>query len=414
MLETPKGFRTHIAILGRRNAGKSTFLNTLSGQTVSIVSPQPGTTTDPVEKTMELAPLGPVVLLDTAGMDDEGNLGAMRVSRSRNVLNRIDAAIIVCPDDQWEITEKSLASALEEKQIPFIIVRNRTNPGAQAENQDIWRKNAGVPEQIPILDVDAKKEIDQKSVATLLAGLLNRETHEDAFLLADLLPENGLATLVVPLDSGAPKGRLILPQMQAIRELLDNGKMSMVTTQNTYKSSFAKLACAPDLVVCDSQVVDIVASQTPPEIPLTTFSILMARYKGNLPELVRGAKALLDLKPGDKVMVQEACSHHPQADDIGRVKIPRLLTKMAGGDLDIEWIAGKEFLDYDNDIKAIIHCGACVLTRSQMLARMEHAHGKQIPITNYGMTISMARGVLERVLSPFPKALEIFRSGLRQ
>lgn len=414
MLETPKGFRTHIAILGRRNAGKSTFLNTLSGQPVSIVSPKPGTTTDPVEKTMELAPIGPVVFLDTAGMDDEGNLGAMRVSRSRNIINRIDAAIIVCHDDHWDNTEESIARALEDINIPFIVVRNRKDNDKELENQDKWRKESRIPEQAPILDVDAAREIDQRQLATLLARLLKKDDQGEALLLADLLPENGLATLVVPLDSGAPKGRLILPQMQAIRELLDNGKMSLVTTEKNYKSSFAKLACAPNLIVCDSQVVDLVASQTPPEIPLTTFSILMARFKGDLAGLVRGAKALLNLKPGDKVLVQEACSHHPQADDIGRVKIPGLLNKMAGGPLNITWIAGKEFSDYQKDVKAIIHCGACVLTRTHMLARMEHANNRQIPITNYGMTISLARGILGRVLSPFPEALEIFRSGKPQ
>lgn len=410
MNETPKGLRAHIAILGRRNAGKSTFINALSGQNVSIVSSQPGTTTDPVEKTMELAPIGPVVLIDTAGMDDTGSLGEMRVARSMDIVKRSDVCVIVCARDEWTSYEEDMARILDEKKIPYIILRNQNDEFGKMpmKKADLWRNEHSINQDIPIIDADIARQINKGELASLLRQILQGNNSPSA-VANDLLPSDGLAVLVVPLDSGAPKGRLILPQVQTIRDILDANKFSLLATEQQYSKVFRMLASPPDLVICDSQVVDLVAAQTPPEVPLTTFSILMARLKGDLKEMALGARALQTLQPGDSVLIQEACSHHPQEDDIGRTKIPRLLQKIAGGKLDIEWSAGKELVNYNKDFKVIVHCGACVITKTQMLARISEAARKNIPITNYGMAISFARGILERVLSPFPDALKAFR-----
>lgn len=410
MNETPKGLRAHIAILGRRNAGKSTFINALSGQNVSIVSSQPGTTTDPVEKTMELAPIGPVVLIDTAGVDDTGSLGEMRVARSMDIVKRSDVCVIVCARDEWTSYEEDMARILDEKKIPYIILRNQNDEFGKMpmKKADLWRNEHSINQDIPIIDADIARQINKGELASLLRQILQGNNSPSA-VANDLLPSDGLAVLVVPLDSGAPKGRLILPQVQTIRDILDANKFSLLATEQQYSKVFRMLASPPDLVICDSQVVDLVAAQTPPEVPLTTFSILMARLKGDLKEMALGARALQTLQPGDSVLIQEACSHHPQEDDIGRTKIPRLLQKVAGGKLDIEWSAGKELVNYNKDFKVIVHCGACVITKTQMLARISEAARKNIPITNYGMAISFARGILERVLSPFPDALKAFR-----
>ncbi len=411
MNETPRGLRAYIAILGRRNAGKSTFLNALSGQKVSIVSSQPGTTTDPVEKNMELAPVGPVVLVDTAGMDDTGSLGEMRVARSMDIVKRSDVCVIVCARDEWTGCENDIARILDEKKIPYIILRNQNDALGKTPviKADIWGNEHSIGQNIPIIDADITHHIDKSELAWLLQQILHGDKQSPSALANDLLPAGGLAILVVPLDSGAPKGRLILPQVQTVRDILDGNKISLITTEKQYSKVFGKLASPPDLVICDSQVVDLVAAQTPPGVPLTTFSILMARLKGDLKEMALGARALKTLRPGDSVLVQEACSHHPQEDDIGRTKIPRLLQKVAGGKLDIEWSAGKELVNYNKDFKVIVHCGACVITNTQMLARISEAARENIPITNYGMAISFARGILERVLSPFPEALRAFR-----
>lgn len=410
MNETPKGLRTHIAILGKRNAGKSTFVNALSGQEVSIVSPQPGTTTDPVEKTLELLPLGPVVLHDTAGIDDSGKLGKLRVARSMAVIKRADACIIICRGGEWTPSEEEISNFLNEKKIPYLIVRNQNETTKKpCEDIEPWRKKYNLKENIPVIDIVATREFDKRAVANLLENILRDDQELSRALANDLVPTNGLAILVIPLDTGAPKGRLILPQVQTIRDMLDGERFSLITTGEKYPEALKKLAGYPDLVICDSQIVDLVEQNTPANIPLTTFSILMARFKGDLTELARGAGALKNLKPGDSILIQEACSHHPQNDDIGRVKIPNILKKMTGGELDIEWSAGKEMADYKKDFKAIIHCGACVITKRQMLARMQLACEKNIPITNYGMTIAFARGILERTLSPFPEALAAFR-----
>lgn len=412
MNETPKGLRAHIAIVGRRNAGKSTLLNALAGQKVSIVSSQPGTTTDPVEKTMELKPLGAVVLLDTAGMDDIGDLGEMRAARSLEIVNRSNVAVLVCQNDQWSEAEAAIARLLSDKKIPWLIVRNRFDDQAgELQNAALWKSRNKIAPQIPVIDLNANGVIDKGEISSAIQDLMDVDAEFSGALLSDLVPRRGVCVLVVPIDTGAPKGRLILPQVQAIRDLLDNERLSMVATPEQYARALESLTAPPALVVCDSQVVRFVAQNTPPEIPLTTFSILLARFKGELPVFAAGARSLLSLAPGDSVLIQEACSHYPQPDDIGRVKIPRLLKKMIGADLNIEWHGGKELLNYGKNYKAVIHCGGCVITRAQMAARAMEAARANIPITNYGMTISLAQGVLERVLSPFPEALKAFETG---
>ena len=406
MLDAPKGLRRHIAILGRMNAGKSSLVNALARQQVAIVAAHPGTTTDPVEKTMELAPLGPVVLVDTAGMDDAGELGSLRARRSEGIMARSDCAILVADGGQWGETERKIAKSLITAQLPFMVARNKADQGALPPLAE-WRKLAGLPATVPVVDISAKAGTGMEALLDGLASLQKPERERP--LMADLLPDGGVAVLVVPIDSGAPKGRLILPQVQAIRDCLDGRKICMICTEGELEDAFGKLKDAPDLVVCDSQVVHKVAALTPLDIPLTTFSILMARFKGNLAKFARGAGILERLNPGDCVVIQEACSHHPQEDDIGRVKIPRLLAKKAGGPLKVEIQAGKELADYPEDARVVVHCGACVITRGQMEIRQARAEKASVPMTNYGMAISACQGVLERTLAPFPEALAEWR-----
>lgn len=410
MLDTPKGMRRHIAVLGRRNAGKSTLLNALAGQDVAIVSPIPGTTTDPVEKTMEITGLGAVVLLDTAGMDDEGELGERRVDRSLAASRRADLAILVTDRETWGVTENQLAAKLVQRKIPFVVARNKMGspPAGARETTQLWREQAGLSGNVPVVDISAKSGDGLEDLILLLKDLNASLEAEATSPLADLVSADNLIVLVAPQDSGAPKGRLILPQAQAIRGCLDAGALCLTATDTGYPGCLRRLATSPHLVVCDSQVVRHVVANTPANIPVTTFSILMARLKGDLTTLARGAAALASLMPGDTVMIQEACSHHPQDDDIGRVKIPALLKKMAGGDLKIVFAKGKEMSAYEPAIKAIVHCGACVITRRQMLERQAEAEASGCPITNYGMAISLAQGILPRVLELFPDALAAF------
>lgn len=400
-IKTPKGLRLHIALVGRRNAGKSALLNALAGQTVSIVSGKPGTTTDPVSKIMELPPLGPVVLLDTAGIDDEGDLGNQRVERTLNVLRGVDAALLVTDRGKWDAPEHELAALLEERHIPYVVIKNKADLQSPENVQEELS-----PAPKGMIAVSAKRRAGIESIVSALAGILPEAALRQPPLLADLLPEYGLALLVAPQDSSAPKGRLIQPQVQTIRDCLDGCAGCLVATPETYAAMLQRLTLPPDLVICDSQVVRETVLATPPELPLTTFSILMARLKGDLATFAAGAAALEQLCPGDTVIIQEGCSHHPQADDIGRVKLPRLLRKLAGGDVNVVVAAGTGFFPYPEAAKVIIHCGGCVITRRQMLERMGEARARNLPITNYGVALSLAQGVLERVLAPFPKALD--------
>ncbi len=404
MNETPKSLRLHIGIYGRRNVGKSSLLNALAGQQVSIVSDTPGTTTDPVEKTLELAPLGPVVFIDTAGIDDVGALGELRKERTLKALERTDVALSAVDPGQWGEYEDFFVGQLRERKIPFGVVFGKCDLAAPSAGQLGGLDTDG----IRWMSVSAMTGKGMGQVREALAALAPEHWFAEPRLLGDLLPAGELAVLVVPIDLGAPKGRLILPQVQAIRDILDSDASCMVVKERELASALARLNKKPALVVCDSQIVLKAVADTPPDIPLTTFSILMARFKGDLAAFARGAAAIDQLQPGDAVLVSEACGHHPSADDIGRVKIPRWLRQYAGGDIRVNNLAGRDFPDDLSPYRLIIHCGACTFNRQSMLARLGRAHEQGIPMTNYGLAISHVQGVLRRVLEPFPAALASF------
>lgn len=404
MNEAPKGLRLHIGIFGRRNVGKSSLLNALSGQQAAIVSETPGTTTDPVEKTQELAPLGPVVFIDTAGIDDVGDLGALRAERSLKALDRTDVALLVAGPGEWGGYEERLAELLGERKIPFAVLENKADLGL--ESAPALTELAG--NGTMVLRVSALSGLGLDRVKESLAELAPEDWFHEPQLVGDLLPAGELAVLVVPIDLGAPKGRLILPQVQAIRDILDSDASCMVVKERELRDALERLQRKPKLVVCDSQVVLKAAGDTPPDVLLTTFSILMARFKGDLVKLARGTAAIESLRPGDRVLMAEACSHHPLADDIGRVKIPRWLRQYAGGDIGVEMRAGRDFPEDLRPYKLIVHCGACVANRKSMLTRLFRAEAQAVPMTNYGLAISYVQGVLPRVLDPFPAARAAF------
>jgi 2-iminoacetate synthase len=403
--DTPKSLRLHIGLFGRRNSGKSTLMNALIGQAISIVSAHPGTTTDPVEKAFELAPLGPVVFIDTAGLDDVGELGALRVERTRAVLDRVDLALVVADDGQLGDLERELIAALRARRAPFVVVFNKADlrEPARALLQDL------AADGVEAAVVSATRG---EGIAALKEAMI-REAPEsgldDARLIGDLIGPGDVVVLVVPIDLGAPKGRLILPQVQTLRDILDSDAAGLTVKESELPAMLARLAAPPRLVVCDSQVVLKVAADTPREIPLTTFSILMARFKGDAIGFAEGAGAISLLKPGDRVLIAEACSHHPLADDIGRIKIPRWLRQFAGGGLEFEVKSGRDFPEDLAPYALIVQCGGCTVTRRQMLARQYRAARQGVPMTNYGMAISVAQGVLDRSLQCFPAALDAYR-----
>ena len=407
---TPKGLRLQIGLFGRRNSGKSTLMNALIGQAVSIVSAQPGTTTDPVEKAYELAPLGAVVFIDTAGLDDEGELGALRVQRTRAVLERVDLALVVVDDGRIGLLENELIATLRDQNTPFVVVFNKADlesgQPAKAQLMELAADNvdSAVVSAVRQEGVDALKEIMAKRAPE--GGL------SEARLIGDLIGPGDLVVLVVPIDLGAPKGRLILPQVQTLRDILDSDACGLMVKERELATTLARLPEPPKLVVCDSQVVLKVAADTPRSVPLTTFSILMARFKGDMNGLAAGAGALLRLRTGDRVLISEACSHHALADDIGRVKIPRWLRQFAGGNLDIDVKSGRDFPDDLTPYSIVVQCGGCTVTRRQMLARQYRAARQGVPMTNYGMAISVVQGVLDRSLQSFPAALDAYRRAL--
>ena len=407
---TPKGLRLQIGLFGRRNSGKSTLMNALIGQAVSIVSAQPGTTTDPVEKAYELAPLGAVVFIDTAGLDDEGELGALRVQRTRAVLERVDLALVVVDDGRIGLLENELIATLRDQNTPFVVVFNKADlesgQPAKAQLMELAADNvdSAVVSAVRQEGVDALKEIMAKRAPE--GGL------SEARLIGDLIGPGDLVVLVVPIDLGAPKGRLILPQVQTLRDILDSDACGLMVKERELATTLARLPEPPKLVVCDSQVVLKVAADTPRSVPLTTFSILMARFKGDMNGLAAGAGALSRLRTGDRVLISEACSHHALADDIGRVKIPRWLRQFAGGNLDIDVKSGRDFPDDLTPYSIVVQCGGCTVTRRQMLARQYRAARQGVPMTNYGMAISVVQGVLDRSLQSFPAALDAYRRAL--
>ena len=408
MLETPKGLRLHIGIFGRRNSGKSTLMNALIGQSVSIVSDQPGTTTDPVEKTFELAPLGPVVFIDTAGLDDEGELGALRIEKTRQVLERVDVALVVVDAGGLTETENELMVTLREAQTPFAVVFNKADLGEPPAEQLVQLAT----ENIETVTIAAAEQRGIDRVKEALFRQAPESSIEDPRLVGDLIGPGDLVVLVVPIDLGAPKGRLILPQVQTLRDILDSDAVSLMVKERELASALARMTEKPKLVVCDSQVVNKVSADTPPDIRMTTFSILMARFKGDMIGLAEGAGAISRLKPGDRVLIAEACSHHALADDIGRFKIPRWLRQYAGGNLEIDVRSGKDFPEDLSPYALIVQCGGCTVTRKQILVRQYRAARQGVPMTNYGMAISESQGVIARALECFPAALDAYRRGM--
>lgn len=399
--ETPRSDRTHIAVFGRRNAGKSSLINALTGQETAIVSPVGGTTTDPVYKAMELLPLGPVVFIDTAGLDDEGELGGLRRKKTLEVLEKTDLAIVVLDGLQKAAGfELELVREIKERKVPVVGAVNKIDEAA-AEERELKALEEKL--SISLQPVSASTGEGVPELKRLIAGALPGD--EGRFtILGDLVAPGDFVVLVVPIDKAAPKGRLILPQQQVIRDLLESDAVAVVTKEHELRETLEGLGKRPAMVITDSQVFLKVAADTPKDIPMTSFSILFARHKGDLPELVRGAKAVGRLKDGDRVLIAEACTHHRQADDIGRVKIPRWLRQLTGARLDFEFASGMQFSEKLKEYALIVHCGGCMLNKKAMNYRIGQAVRAGVPIVNYGVVIAYAQGVLQRAISPFPSA----------
>ena len=406
-METPKGLRLHFGLFGKRNAGKSSLINALANQNISIVSSVAGTSTDPVEKAFELSPIGPVVFMDTAGIDDVGDLGAARVQKSLSVLEWMDIAIVVCEAGTWGEHEENILKKTKLNGTPTIVVFNKIDLQKPTDTQVQELRSLGYKVvQTSAANREGIAELRDAIIATVL-----EQTEPDRPLMGELAKAGDTVILVTPIDTGAPKGRLILPQVQAIRELLDAGAKCMVIKEDRITETLNELKEPPQLVVTDSQVVLRVVKEVPEPIPITTFSIQMAYSKSDLLEMAIGAATLTKLKPGDRVLIAETCSHHPLKDDIGRVKIPNWLKKNFG-DLNIEIAVGKDFPTDLTPYKVIIQCGGCIVTRRHMLARLRQAKAQGVPMTNYGVTISLLQGVLPRVLACHPDAKAAFDKAL--
>lgn len=406
MPAAPKALRLHIGIFGRRNVGKSSLLNAITRQQVSIVSAFAGTTTDPVEKPMELLPVGPVLFVDTAGIDDEGALGELRMSRTRAVLDRVDLGIVVTEADAWGPFEDALVAELDRRAVPIIVVVNKVDarPLAEDERQRFGRAAAAV------VSMSALRGHGVGDLREALIRIAPADFFDNRRVIADLVPPGDVAVLVVPIDKEAPKGRLILPQVMAIRDLLDGESLALVTQERELRHALQKLARPPALVVTDSQAFLKVAADVPPDVPLTSFSILMARFQGDLAELVRGALGIERLKAGDRVLMAETCTHHPIGDDIGRVKIPRWLSQYVGAKLEFVHVQGRDFPADLTPYSVVVHCGNCTGNRREMLSRIHRCREAGVPVTNYGLTIAFSLGIFERALTPFPAALDVYRA----
>ena len=396
MNQTPAGERVHIAFFGRRNAGKSSLVNAFTGQEMAIVSDVKGTTTDPVSKAMELLPLGPVQIIDTPGIDDEGALGQLRVRRTRQVLNKTDLAILVV-DAGVGITavEEELVALLKQKNVPWILAWNKSDlleTIPAGEGNTIW---------VSALTGLHIHELKELAAQTALKEEATRP------LVSDLLEPGEVAVLVVPIDKAAPKGRLILPQQQTIRDILEAGASALVCRDSELPQTLERLAQPPKIVITDSQVFGKVSKMVPPEVPLTSFSILMARYKGDLPLAVAGAAAVDTLKDGDKVLIAEGCTHHRQCDDIGTVKIPNWIRKRTDVEPEFVFSSGNSFPEDLSQFKMVIHCGGCTLPEREMKYRLACAADQGIPVTNYGILIAYLNGILKRTVEPFEGLAEL-------
>ena len=388
--DTVSAERIHIGFFGLRNAGKSSVVNAVTGQKLSLVSDVKGTTTDPVQKAMELLPLGPVVIIDTPGIDDTGTLGEMRAERARQTLTHTDIAILVTDaNNPLTDTEKELAGVFNEKNIPYITVYNKSD---LLENVPKPGKNE--------IYVSAKNNTNIYELKELI-GSLSGKSKEQKPLLGDLINKNDIAVLVTPIDSAAPKGRMILPQQNAIRDVLDNSCINIVVKESELEYALSIMNKKPKIVVTDSQAFEKVSKIVPEDIPLTSFSIVFARYKGILKEAVKGASMLNKLNDGDKILISEGCTHHRQCEDIGTVKLPKWITAFSGKKLEFEFTSGREFPEDVSSYALVIHCGGCMLNEREMISRMQTCVNEDTPITNYGTAIAFMNNILKRTLAPF-------------
>ncbi len=395
--KAPRGVRLVIALVGRRNAGKSSLINAISGQDIAIVSDHPGTTTDPVAKQYELLPLGPVTFYDTAGLDDEGELGDLRVKATRRILWRSDVAVVVVSEHGITDYEKKIVDEIRELEIPFIMVFNKSDLKTPSGEELAFCKD----NSLPYIVTSALDGVNVTAVKEAIIDIAPPEIKREPVLAGDLISEGDWVVCVVPIDLAAPKGRLILPQVQVLREILDCDALGIMVKEREIDEALSGLSRKPALVITDSQVVMSVAGDVPEDIPLTTFSILFARYKGDIGQLIAGAAAIDDLKDGDRVLIAEACSHHPVADDIGRVKIPRWINQYTGKDLHFDVYSGHDFPEDLERYKLAIHCGGCMINRVEMLRRIKECRRRGVPITNFGLAISKVQGVFDRVIKPF-------------
>ncbi|MCD6216421.1 [FeFe] hydrogenase H-cluster maturation GTPase HydF [bacterium] len=397
MKGTPRGVRLHIGLFGRRNVGKSSLLNALTGQEIAIVSEIPGTTTDIVKKAMELKPIGPVIFLDTAGLDDVGELGEKRIRKTLKAMDRTEIALVITDDGIGDY-EKEILQELKKLEIPSVIVFSKI---------DLKKPDSGsikLAEELAssVVKTNALEDVGMAELRGAIVKLAPDDFMNPTSILSGIVEPGDTVVLVIPIDLEAPKGRLILPQAQVIREILDYDARAIIVKENELPGTLDMLKINPKIVITDSQAILQVAADVPTDIPVTGFSVLYARWKGDFETFVRGTYAINNLKPGDKVLVAEACTHHPIADDIGREKIPKWLGKFVGGDLEFTHYAGHDFPDDLSEFQLVIMCGSCMLNRREVISRLLKVKDAGVPISNYGLTIAFSLGVFDRMLSPFP------------
>ncbi|HCU05954.1 MAG: [FeFe] hydrogenase H-cluster maturation GTPase HydF [Gammaproteobacteria bacterium GWE2_42_36] len=404
--QTPKSFRLQIGLFGRRNVGKSSLLNALARQSVSIVSDRAGTTTDPVEKSMEFLPLGPVLFIDTAGIDDVGELGALRIEKTRTIFDRTDLGIIITEANQWTTFEEQILEALQKRKIPCLIVLNKI---------DLEEPSAATlahlqTKKLPLVFVSIPQHIGLLNLREAILNTAPESFFNNPIILRDIVGPKEIVVQVMPIDNEAPKGRLLLPQVQAIRDALDGHAISVVVKESEFQTALDSLKHKPKLVVTDSSAFEQISRETPSGVLLTSFSILFARLKGDLISQVIDTLTLNQLKPGDRVLISESCSHHPITDDIGRVKVPRWMNRHVGGELDIHVIQGHDFPKDLSTYRFVVLCGGCMFNRREILTRILRCREAGVPCSNYGLTIAHCLGILERAIEPFPDALAAYRS----
>lgn len=405
MNQTPMSERVHIGFFGKRNAGKSSVMNAVTGQDLAVVSDVRGTTTDPVYKSMELLPLGPVVMMDTPGIDDEGELGNLRVRKSYQVLNKTDAAVLVIDGTEGVAPEDSaLVERIRKKNIPFVVAVNKSDLAAENIEKEVCR--ALDLEEDLVIPVSASEGSGIHELKERIAGIARSEEPEKR-IIGDKISPADFVVLVVPIDKAAPKGRLILPQQQTIRDILDAGAVAIVTKETELKETLDHLGKKPRMVITDSQAFSKVAQDTPEDILLTSFSILFSRYKGNLIQAVEGVTALEKLADGDTILISEGCTHHRQCDDIGTVKLPRWIREYTGKEIHFETTSGTEFPDDLSRYGLIVHCGGCMLNEREMKYRLSCAQDQGVPMTNYGILIAYVKGILKRSVQVFPEIAEL-------